>query len=159
MLTHLKKHDNLENALLWQDMPKTFCSGMSGNKYIITQGVTTSMEKNRIRPIPTGKSMRMSYQRQKEVLEMPNLIEVQKDSYDWFLRSGLKEVFDDISPISDYGGRLSLEFVDFTLCEDDVKYSIEECKQRDATYAAPLKWKKYGRRFRSLILSFVTIVC
>ena len=141
MLTHLKKHDNLENALLWQDMPKTFCSGMSGNKYIITQGVTTSMEKNRIRPIPTGKSMRMSYQRQKEVLEMPNLIEVQKDSYDWFLRSGLKEVFDDISPISDYGGRLSLEFVDFTLCEDDVKYSIEECKQRDATYAAPLKVK------------------
>ena len=122
-------------------MPKTFCSGMSGNKYIITQGVTTSMEKNRIRPIPTGKSMRMSYQRQKEVLEMPNLIEVQKDSYDWFLRSGLKEVFDDISPISDYGGRLSLEFVDFTLCEDDVKYSIEECKQRDATYAAPLKVK------------------
>ena len=116
-------------------------SGMSGNKYIITQGVTTSMEKNRIRPIPTGKSMRMSYQRQKEVLEMPNLIEVQKDSYDWFLRSGLKEVFDDISPISDYGGRLSLEFVDFTLCEDDVKYSIEECKQRDATYAAPLKVK------------------
>ena len=141
MLTQLKKHDNLENALLWQDMPKTFCSGMSGNKYIITQGVTTSMEKNRIRPIPTGKSMRMSYQRQKEVLEMPNLIEVQKDSYDWFLRSGLKEVFDDISPISDYGGRLSLEFVDFTLCEDDVKYSIEECKQRDATYAAPLKVK------------------
>ena len=114
---------------------------MSGNKYIITQGVTTSMEKNRIRPIPTGKSMRMSYQRQKEVLEMPNLIEVQKDSYDWFLRGGLKEVFDDISPISDYGGRLSLEFVDFTLCEDDVKYSIEECKQRDATYAAPLKVK------------------
>ncbi len=114
---------------------------MSGNKYIITQGVTTSMEKNRIRPIPTGKSMRMSYQRQKEVLEMPNLIEVQKDSYDWFLKSGLKEVFDDISPISDYGGRLSLEFVDFTLCEDDVKYSIEECKQRDATYAAPLKVK------------------
>ena len=85
--------------------------------------------------------MRMSYQRQKEVLEMPNLIEVQKDSYDWFLRSGLKEVFDDISPISDYGGRLSLEFVDFTLCEDDVKYSIEECKQRDATYAVPLKVK------------------
>ncbi len=141
MLTPLTKHGNLENALLWQDMPKTFCSGMSGNKYIITQGVTTSMEKNRIRPIPTGKSMRMSYQRQKEVLEMPNLIEVQKDSYDWFLKSGLKEVFDDISPISDYGGRLSLEFVDFTLCEDDVKYSIEECKQRDATYAAPLKVK------------------
>ena len=99
------------------------------------------MEKNRIRPITSGKSMRMSYQRQKEVLEMPNLIEVQKDSYNWFLKEGLKEVFDDISPIEDYGGKLSLEFVDFTLCEDDVKYSIEECKQRDATYAAPLKVK------------------
>ena len=81
----------------------------------------------------------MSYQRQKEVLEMPNLIEVQKDSYNWFLEEGLKEVFEDISPITDYSGKLSLEFVDFTLCEDDVKYSIEECKERDATYAAPLK--------------------
>ena len=72
---------------------------------------------------------------------MPNLIEVQKDSYNWFLDEGLKEVFDDISPISDYSGHLSLEFVDFTLCEDDVKYTIEECKERDATYAAPLKVK------------------
>ncbi len=99
------------------------------------------MEKNRIRPIATGRSMRMSYQRQKEVLEMPNLIEVQKDSYQWFLNEGLKEVFDDISPISDYAGKLSLEFVDFKVSEDDVKYSIEECKQRDATYAAPLKVK------------------
>ena len=70
---------------------------------------------------------------------MPNLIEVQKDSYQWFLDAGLKEVFEDISPISDYSGHLSLEFVDFTLCEDDVKYTIEECKERDATYAAPLK--------------------
>ena len=97
------------------------------------------MEKNRIRPIKTGKSFRMSYSRQKEVLEMPNLIEVQKDSYQWFLDEGLKEVFDDISPITDYSGHLSLEFVDFTLCEDDVKYTIDECKERDATYAAPLK--------------------
>ena len=97
------------------------------------------MEKNRIRPIKSGKSSRMSYSRQKEVLQMPNLIEVQKDSYQWFLDEGLKEVFDDISPIADYSGHLSLEFVDFTLCEDDVKYSIEECKERDATYAAPLK--------------------
>lgn len=97
------------------------------------------MEKNRIRPITNGKSFRMSYSRQKEVLEMPNLIEVQKDSYQWFLDEGLKEVFDDISPIADYSGHLSLEFVDFTLCEDDVKYTIEECKERDATYAAPLK--------------------
>ena len=97
------------------------------------------MEKNRIRPIKSGKSSRMSYFRQKEVLQMPNLIEVQKDSYQWFLDEGLKEVFDDISPISDYSGHLSLEFVDFTLCEKDVKYTIEECKERDATYAAPLK--------------------
>ncbi len=97
------------------------------------------MEKNRIRPIKSGKNSRMSYSRQKEVLQMPNLIEVQKDSYQWFLDEGLKEVFDDISPITDYSGKLSLEFVDFTLCEKDVKYSIEECKERDATYAAPLK--------------------
>ena len=97
------------------------------------------MEKNRIRPIQSGKNVRMSYSRQKEVLEMPNLIEVQKDSYQWFLDEGLKEVFDDISPIADYSGHLSLEFVDFTLCEKEVKYSIAECKERDATYAAPLK--------------------
>ena len=97
------------------------------------------MEKNRIRPIAAGKNIRMSYSRRKEVLEMPNLIEVQKNSYKWFLEEGLKEVFDDISPIADYSGHLSLEFVDFELCEDEVKYSIEKCKERDATYAAPLK--------------------
>nr|WP_330363964.1 DNA-directed RNA polymerase subunit beta [Butyrivibrio sp. MC2013] len=83
----------------------------------------------------------MSFQRQKEVLEMPNLIEVQKNSYQWFLDDGLKEAFDDISPIEDYSGKLSLEFVDFKLCEDEVKYSIEKCKERDATFAAPLKVK------------------
>ena len=99
------------------------------------------MEKNRIRPIKSGRSSRMSYSRQKEVLQMPNLIEVQKDSYKWFLDEGLNEAFDDISPITDYSGKLSLEFVDFTLCEKDVKYSIDECKERDATYAAPLKVK------------------
>ena len=99
------------------------------------------MEKSRIRPVPAGKSVRMSYSRQKEVLEMPNLIEIQKDSYQWFLDEGLKEVFEDISPISDFAGHLSLEFVDFTLCKDEVKYNIEECKERDATYAAPLKVK------------------
>ncbi len=99
------------------------------------------MEKNRIRPVKAGKGIRMSYSRQKEVLEMPNLIEVQKDSYQWFLDEGLKEVFDDISPITDYNGHLSLEFVDFKLCKDDAKYSIPECKSRDATYAAPLKVK------------------
>ena len=99
------------------------------------------MEKNRIRSVTNGKAMRMSYQRQKEVLEMPNLIEVQKDSYQWFLDEGLNEVFEDISPIADYSGKLSLEFVGFTLCEDEKKYSIEQCKERDATYAAPLKVK------------------
>ena len=101
----------------------------------------TSMEKSRMRPVTSGKSVRMSYSRQKEVLEMPNLIEIQKDSYQWFLDEGLKEVFEDISPISDFAGHLSLEFVDFTLCKDEVKYNIEECKERDATYAAPLKVK------------------
>ena len=99
------------------------------------------MEKNRIRPIKVGKGVRMSYSRKKEVLDMPNLIEVQTDSYKWFLDEGLNEVFDDISPIEDYNGHLSLRFVGFTLCRDEVKYSIEECKERDATYAAPLKVK------------------
>ncbi|MCR5702928.1 MAG: DNA-directed RNA polymerase subunit beta [Lachnospiraceae bacterium] len=97
------------------------------------------MEKSRISPVKAGKGIRMSYSRQKEVLEMPNLIEVQKDSYKWFLEAGLKEVFDDISPITDYSGQLSLEFIDFQLCEEDKKYTIGECKERDATYAAPLK--------------------
>ena len=92
-----------------------------------------------MRPVKAGKSVRMSFSRQKEVLEMPNLIEIQKNSYQWFLDEGLMEVFHDISPIADFSGHLSLEFVDFTLCVDDVKYSIEECKERDATYAAPLK--------------------
>jgi len=97
------------------------------------------MEKNRIRPIKVGKKVRMSFSRQKEVLEMPNLIEVQTDSYKWFLEEGLNEVFRDISPIADYSGNLSLDFVSFVLCRDDVKYTVEECKERDATYAAPLK--------------------
>ena len=108
---------------------------------ILKNGVKMSMEKNRIRMTAAGRNTRMTYARQKEVLEMPNLIEVQKNSYQWFLDEGLKEVFDDISPISDYSGHLSLEFVDFELCEEDVKYSIEKCKERDATYAAPLKVK------------------
>ena len=99
------------------------------------------MEKNRIRPVQVGEGVRMSYSKQREVLEMPNLIEVQTDSYRWFLEDGLNEVLRDISPIADYNGNLSLEFVSFELCRDDVKYSIEECKERDATYAAPLKVK------------------
>ncbi len=98
-----------------------------------------SMKKYRMRPVKSGRGMRMSFSTEKEVLDMPNLIEVQKDSYQWFLDEGLREVFRDISPISDYTGQLSLDFVDFQLCEDDIKYTIEECKERDATYAAPLK--------------------
>ena len=94
-----------------------------------------------MRPIKAGKGMRMSFSRQREVLPMPNLIEVQKDSYQWFLDEGLKEVFGDIFPIEDFAGHLSLDFVDFTLCRDEVKYNIEECKERDATYAAPIRVK------------------
>ena len=89
------------------------------------------MEKNRIRPVEAGNNTRMSFSKQKEVLQMPNLIEVQKNSYEWFLKEGLNEVFKDISPISDYNGHLSLEFVGYKLCRDDVKYTIEECKERD----------------------------
>ncbi len=102
-------------------------------------GVKRRMEKNRIRPIKTGRSMRMTYQRQKEVLSIPNLIDVQKNSYDWFVNDGLKEIFDDISPIEDFSDKLSLEFVDYELCRNEAKYQIEECKERDANYAAPLK--------------------
>ena len=99
------------------------------------------MEKNRIRPVVTGKTLRMSYSRQKEVLDMPNLIEVQKDSYNWFLKEGFREALADISPITDYSGRLSLEFVDYVLAEDEIKHTIEECKERDLTYEAPVKIK------------------
>ena len=99
------------------------------------------MEKNRIRPVKSGRTSRMSYSRSKEVLEIPNLIAIQKDSYDWFLKEGLKEVLDDISPIVDYSGNLELHFLDFYLCEKDIKHTIEECKERDATYAVPIKVK------------------
>ncbi|MCR5216767.1 MAG: DNA-directed RNA polymerase subunit beta, partial [Lachnospiraceae bacterium] len=99
------------------------------------------MEKNRMHPVRHDKAMRMSYSRQKEVLEMPNLIEVQKASYDWFLDEGLREAFNDIFPITDHNGKLSLEFVDYQLCTEDAKYTIKQCKERDATYAAPLKVK------------------
>jgi DNA-directed RNA polymerase subunit beta len=99
------------------------------------------MEKKNMRPVKSGKGMRMSFARHREVLEMPNFIAVQKDSYQWFLDEGLKEAFDDISPITDYSGHLSLEFTDFKLCKEDIKYTIPECKARDATYAAPLKVK------------------
>ena len=99
------------------------------------------MNKNTIRPIKSGTGIRMSYAKQEEVLEIPNLIEVQKDSYNWFLTDGLREVFDDISPIEDFSGHLSLDFVDYELMKDDYKYSIDECKERDATFAAPLKVK------------------
>ena len=93
-----------------------------------------------VHPVQLGKNVRMSYSRIKEVLEMPNLIEVQKNSYKWFLEEGLREVFRDVSPITDYTGNLILEFVDYAL-DDSPKYSVEECKERDTTYSAPLKVK------------------
>ena len=97
------------------------------------------MEKYRIHPTGSGKKIRMSYQRQKEVLPMPNLIEVQKNSYQWFRDKGLQEVLDDISPIEDFSGHLSLTFARYTFKEEDAKYSIEKCKEGDRTYAAPLR--------------------
>ncbi|MCR5629061.1 DNA-directed RNA polymerase subunit beta [Eubacterium sp.] len=97
------------------------------------------MEKNRIRKLHEGKNPRVSYARGKDVLDIPNLIEVQRDSYEWFLSEGLREVLDDISPIEDFSEHLSLEFINFRLCEEDKKYTIEECKERDATYSAPLR--------------------
>ena len=96
------------------------------------------MEKYRMHPTGEGKNVRMSYQRQKEVLPMPDLIEVQTDSYKWFLEKGLQEVFDDISPIEDFSGRLSLSFISYRLNMEKIKYTIEKCKERDATYAVPL---------------------
>ncbi|NLC66201.1 MAG: DNA-directed RNA polymerase subunit beta [Clostridium sp.] len=92
-------------------------------------------------PVPSGKRTRMNFGKVRDVFDMPNLIEIQLDSYNWFLNEGLKEVFDDISPISNYGGNLILSFVDFYLDRDEIKYSIEECKDRDATYSAPIKVK------------------
>ena len=97
------------------------------------------MEKNRIRPVKSGRTFRMSYSKSNEVLEIPNLIAIQKDSYQWFLGDGLKEAFDDISPIVDFSGNLELRFGKFRLCPDEIKHTIEECKERDATYSAPLK--------------------
>ena len=98
------------------------------------------MQKSKIRPINVGKQIRMSYASTDEIFEIPNLIEVQKDSYNWFLKEGLKEVFQDISPITDFNGNLSLEFVDFVL-DSKPKYSVEEAKERDTNYSAALKVK------------------
>ncbi len=91
-------------------------------------------------PIQVGKRIRMSYSRIEEVVSIPNLIQIQRDSYEWFLKEGLHEVFEDISPIQDYTGNLILEFVDYSL-DGEPKYEVEECKERDVTYAAPLKVK------------------
>ena len=93
-----------------------------------------------VHPVKHGKNTRMSYGKIREVIEMPNLIEIQKDSYDWFIKEGLKEVFHDVSPIADYAGNLVLEFIDYRI-DMTPKYDIEECKERDATYAAPLRVK------------------
>lgn len=94
-----------------------------------------------VHPVRVGKRTRMSFSRLKEIGHMPNLIEVQLDSYNWFLKEGLQEVFEDINPIQDYTANLNLEFVGYKLDMDNIKYSVEECKERDATYAAPLKVK------------------
>ena len=91
-----------------------------------------------VKPVQLGKNVRMSFSRINEVLEMPNLIEIQKNSYQWFLEEGLKEVFHDVSAITDYTGNLVLDFIDYRL-DEQPKYSVEECKERDATYAAPLR--------------------
>ena len=91
-------------------------------------------------PVKIGKKTRMSYSLINEVAPMPNLIQIQKDSYDWFIEEGLKEVFEDISPIRDYADNLVLEFIDHSI-NDEPKYDQEECKERDATYSAPLKVK------------------
>ena len=93
-----------------------------------------------VKPVQFGNNTRMSFSKIQEVLEMPNLIEVQKNSYEWFLKEGLREVFRDVSPITDYTGNLVLKFVDYSL-DEAPKYSVDECKERDATYAAPLKVK------------------
>lgn len=94
-----------------------------------------------VHPVKLGRNTRMSYSKIDEVLDMPNLIEVQKNSYKWFLEEGLREVFKDVSPITDYTGNLILEFPDYNLEDDNPKYSVEECKERDTTYSAPLKVK------------------
>ncbi|WP_073249896.1 DNA-directed RNA polymerase subunit beta [Caloramator proteoclasticus] len=94
-----------------------------------------------VHPVQVGKRTRMSFSKIKEVIDMPNLIEVQLNSYQWFLDEGLREVFEDVNPITDYTGNLVLEFVDYKLDYDNIKYTVEECKERDATYAAPLKVK------------------
>lgn len=92
-----------------------------------------------VHPVQVGKRTRMSFGKVKEVAEMPNLIELQLDSYNWFLKEGLYEVFEDVNPITNFTGNLVLEFTDFKLDKDNIKYLVEECKERDATYAAPLK--------------------
>ena len=91
-----------------------------------------------VHPVKVGRRTRMSFSKIKESVDMPNLIEVQLDSYKGFLEDGLKEVFEDVNPITDYTGNLVLEFIDYKLDHDNIKYSVEECKERDSTYAAPL---------------------
>ena len=91
-----------------------------------------------VKPVKLGNNVRMSFAKINEVLDMPNLIEVQKNSYEWFLKEGLKEVFSDVSSITDYTGNLVLEFIDYRL-DETPKYTVEQCKERDVTYAAPLR--------------------
>ena len=91
-----------------------------------------------VKDVYYGKTLRKSYARHDEILEMPNLLEIQKSSYQWFLDKGLREGFKDVASITDYAGNLELSFIDYSM-DEEPKYSVEECKARDATYAAPLK--------------------
>ena len=127
----LKKQDVFEKTT---EIPAEFLWVFTNRKRM--NGVITPMVN--VKPVQLGKNVRMSFSRIGEVLEMPNLIEVQKNSYQWFLNEGLKEVFHDVSPITDYQGNLVLDFIDYRL-DDTPKYTIAECKERDTTYAAPLR--------------------
>ena len=93
---------------------------------------------NMVKPVQLGKTVRQSFSKINELIEMPNLIEVQKESYKWFIEQGLPEVLRDVSPLVDYSGNLNIEFIDYSL-DENPKYPVEECKERDANYAAPLK--------------------
>ena len=126
-----KKQDVFEKTT---EIPAEFLWVFTNRKRM--NGVITPMVN--VKPVQLGKNVRMSFSRIGEVLEMPNLIEVQKNSYQWFLNEGLKEVFHDVSPITDYQGNLVLDFIDYRL-DDTPKYTIAECKERDTTYAAPLR--------------------
>ncbi|MDF2633091.1 MAG: rpoB, partial [Caproiciproducens sp.] len=135
--TYKKRQEDIIKAYKSNDVCKLFLCLIydADGKYM--NGVIEPMVN--VKPVQLGKNVRMSFSRIDEVLDMPNLIEVQKNSYKWFLDEGLKEVFKDVSGITDYTGNLVLDFVNYKLDDDKPNYSVEECKERDATYAAALR--------------------